>query len=70
MAEPVTPPLPPARRGGQRASSFRKTDVTRLIRAAIDAGMTNPVVTVEPKTKRITISSGSPDQIDPSTGRS
>jgi hypothetical protein len=67
MAETTTPPLPPARRGGQRASSFRKTDVTRLIRAALDAGMINPVVTVDPKTKKITITSAQSDPVEPSS---
>jgi hypothetical protein len=40
------------------AASFRKTDVTRLIKAAIDAGIPNPVVRINPKTKEMTVSAG------------
>jgi hypothetical protein len=54
-----TPPLP--RQRDRRASSFRKTDVVRAFRAAEQAGVKNPVVEVDPKTKRIRITSGSPD---------
>jgi hypothetical protein len=43
-----------------RASSFRKTDVTRMIKAAIAAGIVNPVAEVDPVTKRLRVSGGPP----------
>jgi hypothetical protein len=46
------------RKNDHRASSFRKTDVTRALKAAMAAGIANPVVKVDPKTKEITITGG------------
>jgi hypothetical protein len=44
------------KKNDHRASSFRKTDVTRILKAAIDAGIPNPVAEVDPVTKRIRVS--------------
>jgi hypothetical protein len=49
---------PKSDRDAHRAASFRKTDVTRAFKAATAAGIANPVVKVDPKTKEITITGG------------
>jgi len=46
------------KKNDHRASSFRKTDITRMIKAAIAGGIPNPVVEVDLKTKWLRVSGG------------
>ncbi len=41
-------------------SKFRKTEATRLVRAALDAGLTIKRVEIDPATGRISVIPGSP----------
>jgi hypothetical protein len=47
-----------------RDQTFRKSDVVRAYRAAVDAGVPNPVVRIDTVNRRITIMSSAPRDDD------
>lgn len=46
------------------AQRFKKAEVARAIRAAVESGMPNPRVEVDPRTGKIVIMSGTPTTAD------
>jgi hypothetical protein len=53
------PPQAPSKRK-PRDQTFRKSDVVRAYRAAVDAGVTNPIVRIDTVNRQITIIAGAP----------
>jgi hypothetical protein len=47
-----------------RDQTFRKTDVVRAYRAAVDAGVPNPIVRIDTVNRQITIVAGAPRDDD------
>jgi hypothetical protein len=47
-----------------RDQTFRKSDVVRAYRAAVDAGVPNPIVRIDTVNRRITIMSSAPRDDD------
>ena len=47
-----------------RDQTFRKSDVVRAYRAAVDAGVPNPIVRIDTINRQITIASGAPRDDD------
>jgi hypothetical protein len=48
-----------------RDQTFRKSDVVRAYRAAVDAGVKNPIVRIDTVNRQITIIGGAPTDDDP-----